>query len=134
MSGMESVIGLDCSTSAVKAIAFDRTGAVLATGRARVPCAPDAAGRFEQDPEDWWRATCTALAELARGMVGIRVVALAVANQRETIAPLDAAFQAVRPAILWLDGRARDDAAGMAAALGEDLLHRVTGKVPDPNP
>ena len=134
MSGMESVIGLDCSTSAVKAIAFDRTGAVLATGRASVPFAPDAAGRFEQDPEDWWRAACTALTELARGMVGVRVVALAIANQRETIAPLDASFQAVRPAILWLDGRARDDAAGMAASCGGDLLHRITGKVPDPNP
>ncbi|KDM66976.1 MULTISPECIES: FGGY-family carbohydrate kinase [unclassified Acidiphilium] len=131
---MEAVIGLDCSTSAVKALAFDRQGSVLATGRARLPFAPDAEGRFEQDPEDWWRACRAALAELAAGLDGIEIAGLAIANQRETIAPLDAGFRPVRPAILWLDGRAAGDAAAMAEALGADHLHRVTGKIPDPNP
>ena len=79
---MEAVIGLDCSTSAVKALAFDRQGSVLATGRARLPFAPDAEGRFEQDPEDWWRACRAALAELAAGLDGIEIAGLAIANQR----------------------------------------------------
>ncbi len=130
----ESVIGLDCSTTTVKALAFDRGGAVLAAGRAAIPFGPDAEGRFEQNPEAWWQASCAALAELAGKLPRMRPAALAVANQRETIAPLDAAFQPVRKAILWLDGRASEDAAALADRLGLAHLHRITGKVPDPNP
>jgi xylulokinase len=130
----ESVIGLDCSTTTVKALAFDRDGNVLAEGRAAVPFGPDADGRFEQNPEEWWHACCGALAELASKLPGARIAAMAVANQRETIAPLDAAFKPVRKAILWLDGRASGDAKALADRLGSDHLHRITGKVPDPNP
>lgn len=131
---MDGVIGLDCSTSAVKAVAFDTRGGVLAEGRAALPFQALGDGRFEQDPADWWRAACVALRRLVAAAQGVRFVGLAIANQRETIAPLDAEFRPTRPAILWLDGRARDDADTMAVQWGRDALHRITGKIPDPNP
>jgi len=130
----DCVIGLDCSTTTVKALAFDREGNVLAAGRAAVPFGPDAEGRFEQNPEEWWHACCSALRALAGKLPCVRPAAVAVANQRETIAPLDAGFRPVRKAILWLDGRASEDAKALAERLGSDRLHRITGKVPDPNP
>lgn len=133
-TGCEAVIGLDCSTSAAKAVAFSRTGCVLGEARAAIPFAALGDSRFEQDPEDWWRAACLALRSLTARCPELRFHALAIANQRETIAPLDAAFRPTRPAILWLDGRARDDAATLAGRLGADRLHRITGKPPDPNP
>ena len=51
------VIGIDSSTTATKAIAWDRTGAPVADGRAAIPLAQPRPRYFEQDPEDWWRST-----------------------------------------------------------------------------
>ena len=133
-AGRDAVIGLDCSTSAAKAVAFDRTGRALGEGRASIPFAALGDDRFEQKPEDWWRAACLALRSLTASDPQLRLHALAIANQRETVAPLDAAFRPTRPAILWLDGRARGDAAALADRLGAETLHRITGKPPDPNP
>lgn len=131
---MDAVIGLDCSTGAVKVVAFDARGTVLAEGRASLPFETLGNNRFEQDPCDWWRASCAALRALVAAADQARFVGLAIANQRETIAPLDAAFRPTRPAILWLDGRAAEDAAAMADRLGREYLHQLTGKIPDPNP
>ncbi|MBW4035179.1 MAG: carbohydrate kinase [Proteobacteria bacterium] len=131
---MDAVIGLDCSTSAVKAVAFDARGVVLAEGRAALAFRALGDNRFEQDPKDWWRAACTALRALVAAAHGVRFIGIAIANQRETIVPLDDLFRPTRPAILWLDGRATADAAAMASRFGRETLHRITGKIPDPNP
>lgn len=131
---MNAVIGLDCSTSAVKAIAFDQRGTVLAEGRAAIETRVLGEDRFEQDPEAWWTGACTALRALTLSRPDLFPVALALANQRETIAFLDADFRSLRPAILWMDGRAREDVKRLATRLGPERLHQVTGKTPDPNP
>ncbi|MGH7120190.1 MAG: xylulokinase [Acetobacteraceae bacterium] len=131
---MNAVIGLDCSTSAVKAVAFDPCGVVLAEGRAGIETKVLGGDMFEQDPEAWWTAACTALRLLMQSLPELHPVALAIANQRETIAFLDASFRPLRPAILWMDGRAREDVNRLAARLGSERLHQVTGKTPDPNP
>ena len=47
------VIGIDSSTTATKAIAWDRTGAPVAEGRAAIPLAQPRPRYFEQEPEDW---------------------------------------------------------------------------------
>ena len=60
----EIVIGIDSSTTATKAIAWDRTGAPVAEGGAAIPLAQPRPRYFEQDPEDWWRSTSLALREI----------------------------------------------------------------------
>ena len=134
IAGTPLVIGLDSSTQSTKAIAWDPDGSVVAEGRADIPLANPALDRFEQDPEDWWTACVAALAECTAQIDPARVEGLAISNQRETMAFVDADGRATRPAIVWLDERGRDEVDRFADAFGRDEIHRITGRVPDPIP
>ncbi|MEL6236524.1 MAG: FGGY family carbohydrate kinase, partial [Pseudomonadota bacterium] len=100
------VIGLDSSTQSTKAIAWNRSGTAMAEGRARLDLSYPKPGWVEQDPADWWSAAKRALSGISGAVNPDRVAALAISNQRETVAFLDADLTARRPAILWLDERA----------------------------
>jgi len=128
------VIGLDSSTTATKAIAWTRDGAIAGTGRSPIPLASLGADRYEQNPDDWWSAATIALGELAQQINPERIAAIAVANQRETFAPLASTGQPVRPAIVWLDQRCRSEVAWLVDRAGADTLHRISGKPPDTAP
>ncbi len=62
----------------------------MAEGRASIPLSQPQPGWVEQDIEDWWSAACSALRQLAGELDMSRVAALAISNQRETVAFVDA--------------------------------------------
>lgn len=128
------VIGVDASTTAVKAIAFDRAGKELFQAREAYPLSNPHPGHFEQDAEDWWRALTTALRTVAETVGPRRIAALALAHQRETFTLIDGRGQPLIPAILWLDERARPQVARLSKAIGRDTIRDWTGKPPDPTP
>ena len=128
------VIGLDSSTSATKAIAWTRDGVTMAEGRSPIPLASPAANWYEQDPEDWWGSACVALRRLLEQVSPGRIAALAISNQRETFAPLAADGSAVRPAIVWLDQRCRDEVSWLSGQVGERRIHEISGKPVDMAP
>lgn len=131
---MSLVIGIDSSTTATKAIAFDEAGRPHGEGRAPVPMARPVPGAFEQDPEDWWLSAAAALRELGRTVDLGRAAALAIANQRETVGFLDAEGRPVHPGMVWLDERCRPDIDLLGRALGPERIRRITGKAPDLTP
>lgn len=128
------VIGLDSSTQGTKAVAWDPAGRAVAEGRAATALANPQLGFFEQDPEDWWAAACTALRGCVEGLAAGRIAGLAISNQRETIAFLDADGRSVYPAMVWLDERARVEVRDLAEQLGAERIHRITGRHPDLTP
>ena len=128
------VIGLDASTTATKAIAWDRQGRAMAEGRSPIPMDSPLPDRYEQDPEDWWASASSALHALCQQLDPARIAALAISNQRETFVALDADGTALRPGIVWLDERCRPEVAGFAARVGEQTIHRISGKPPDVSP
>lgn len=128
------VIGIDSSTQSTKAIAFDAKGSSVGEGRAAIPMSNPALFHLEQDPEDWWGSCREALADLFTQIDPARIAGVAISNQRETLAFLDADGKSVRPAILWLDGRARQEVHDLAEMLGADTIHRITGRYPDLTP
>ncbi len=132
--GGDLVIGLDSSTQSTKAIAWTREGEAVAEGRAPIPMSTPRAGWVEQDVEDWWSAACAVLKEIAEAIDPARIAGLAVSNQRETIALVDSALRATRPAMVWLDERARDEVKPLTDEVGGDRLHALTGKPPDLTP
>ncbi|HET6499379.1 MAG TPA: FGGY family carbohydrate kinase [Amycolatopsis sp.] len=127
---MSYVVGIDCSTTSAKAVVFDEAGACVAQGRAGLDTAMPRPGRHEQDPRRWWSATEQALRQAIAAVGPDRVAAIGVTHQRETFACLDRDGTALRPAILWLDGRAGEQ----AAAAGTERVHRLSGKPPDITP
>ncbi|UVK38364.1 xylulose kinase [Mesorhizobium sp. AR10] len=128
------VIGIDASTTAVKAIAFTRDGEELFQARETYPLSNPRPGHFEQDAEHWWTALLGALRQVTEAVGASRVAAISIAHQRETFTLIDDAGKPLIPAILWLDERARPQVARLSAELGREAIRDWSGKPPDPTP
>ena len=127
------VIAVDSSTTATKALVVDAAGSVIGSGRAEIPLSTPGADRYEHDPADWWRSTNSAVGEAIAGLSSDerrRVAALCITPQRQSFALVDAEGVAVRPGILWLDGRATAE----VAELGSEEVHALSGFQPDVTP
>jgi xylulokinase len=128
------VVGIDSSTTATKAIGWLKDGSVAGVGRCPIPLDHPGPDRYEQDPADWWSSAVTAIRQLLQQVSAERIAAMAISNQRETFVPLDAKGRPVRPAIVWLDQRCKDEVAWLSRKVGADRLHRISGKPPDVAP
>ena len=125
------VIGIDSSTTATKAIAWDRSGKAVGEGRMALTLSTPQPGWFEQDAADWWTSTVAALRELTVQIDASKVAALAISNQRETFSQFDADGKALRPGTVWLDSRASVEVTELSNRLGADRIHQISGKPPD---
>jgi len=125
------VIGLDCSTTGTKAIAFDRKGNVAARAHVAIPLSSPKPHYYEQNPSDWWISAQEAVRRITRHVSQGRISALAVSNQRETFVPLNKDGNCLRPAIVWLDERCKDEVESFSQKIGKCTIHRITGKPAD---
>lgn len=122
------IVGIDSSTTATKAIAWDRRGNAIAEGRAPIPLSNPQPGYFEQDPEDWWSSTRNALRDLTGSVSADRIAGVAISNQRETFGLFAEDGQALRPALLWLDDRAQPQQHNFGKTFGPARVHAISGK------
>jgi sugar (pentulose or hexulose) kinase len=125
------VIGLDCSTTAAKAIAFDHSGHIVGRAHEPIPLSSPKPHQYEQDPNDWWISAQKALRRVTRHVDTSRISAIAISNQRETFVPLDKHGDCLRPAIVWLDERCKDEVEAFSKKVGQARIHRITGKPVD---
>lgn len=125
------VVAVDCSTTAAKAVISTADGQVVAAASRPLLTVQPQASWHEQDAAAWWTATRDAIAA-AVGMLDEpgRVAALCLTHQRETFVCLGADDQPLRPAILWLDGRAHAEIAEHGSA----RVHELSGKPGDTTP
>jgi xylulokinase len=130
MSMADLVIGVDCSTTACKAVVWDRNGRAVATGRRGYGLNHVRSGWVEQHAPDWWEATSGAIAEAVALAGAGRIAAIGITHQRETFVCLDRDGKPIRPAITWMDVRATAE----VEAFGTPDVHRITGKPPNPTP
>ena len=120
---MSSLVGLDVGTTGVKALAVSPEGEVLTRIEEAYPLSTPQAGWAEQDPEDWWRATESALADLAvADLAGIGLT-----GQMHGLVALDERERVLRPAILWNDQRTAAECAEIEERLGLRRLVELTG-------
>src|SRR5262249_22781195 len=84
--------------------------------------------------EDWWASARAAIRELTAKVKPERIAAIAISNQRESFAQFDKQGRALRPGTLWLDERGRSEITRLAAKLGRDEIHRISGKPLDLTP
>ena len=119
-------IGIDCSTSACKASAYDLQGVLLSSGRAEIPLSQSLPGWHEQNPHDWWQALCKALRACTQTIDPASVQGIALSVQRETFVVMDRNHNPLRPAILWMDTRAYAEVEVLQPLLPD--FHQHTGK------
>lgn len=129
MSG-DYVIGVDCSTTASKAVVWTPIGTPVSQHRVEFSLSQPRPGWAEQNAEDWWAATAAAVRRAAQTVDASRIAGLCVTHQRETFVCLDDGGQPLRPALLWMDSRAVRE----VEQYGSAEIHRITGKPPNPTP
>lgn len=122
------LLGIDSSTTACKAIVWDTRGAALAEGRAALPLWMPRPGWHEQPAEAWWEACVQAVCAVTAHVDTCRIAALCISPQRETFVPVDATGAPLRPAIVWMDERARDLLPVIDREYGAERIHCETGK------
>jgi xylulokinase len=112
------VLTIDVGTSALKAVLYDSAGQVAGAAVERYTYQIPQPDRAETDPETWWAALVTALAQLrAKGFELREVQVIGLTGQMHTAVLLDEAGQPLTPTILWLDRRAVAETAELQAHL-----------------
>ena len=119
---MTVLVGLDVGTTGAKAIAISPEGELLATAEEDYSLSTPRPGWAEQDPEDWWRASQSALARL-----GHEPAAIGLSGQMHGLVALDGADRVLRPAILWNDQRTAQECAEIEERIGLERLIQLTG-------
>jgi xylulokinase len=120
-----ALFGLDVGTTAVKGVAIDASGSVLASAEAGYPLSTPRPGWAEQDPEDWWTATRAVLGEL-EATTG-SPAAIGLSGQMHGLVALDRRGGVLRPAILWNDQRTAEQCALIERTVGQHELVELTG-------
>ncbi|MCX7598750.1 MAG: FGGY-family carbohydrate kinase, partial [Armatimonadetes bacterium] len=109
----------------VRCVGVVETGEVVGlVEHALAPPLPTSPGRSEQDAEGWWVACCEALQALCAGLGKARLAAVCVDSTSGTFVPVDAACRPLRPAIMYDDSRAVEEATEVGAA-AKDFTQRL---------
>lgn len=157
---MRYVLGLDLGTSSLKAVLLREDGRVASAATQGYPIDVPRPGWAEQNPDAWWAALCAAVPAVLRaastgavtlGTASVTVpraddgaipqaesaivrasdvVAVALGGQMHGTVMLDERGAPLRPAIIWPDQRAADEAAAANEALAaRDQIARLGGSV-----
>ena len=121
------LLGLDLGTTNVKAVITDFAGRHLGEGLCPVRLFQKGGGGVEQDIEEIWSATLTAVRQVVQAVDGSGIQAIGVSSQGGAMQPLDAQGRPNGRVISWLDqrGAAFNDALG--AELGQQWFAERLG-------
>lgn len=122
-------LGIDVSTTGSKGLLINENGVVVGSGAGEHPISTPKPLWSEQDPPDWWQATCQAirLALIDANISGKQVAAVGLTGQMHGLVLLDKNGETLRPAILWNDQRTAKECDEITELLGFDRLLAITG-------
>jgi len=126
---MKCLAGFDAGSSSVKGTLMDAaSGKVIATHTSPSTelkiDAPHPAWA-EQSPEVWWKHFCIVARALLRKVRPADVEAVGMSYQMHGLVLVDKRGRALRPAIIWCDGRTQAMGDRAAKALGPRFLKRA---------
>jgi xylulokinase len=121
--------GIDIGTSGTKTLICNDRGKVLATAMAEHPISSPKPGWSEQNPRDWWTATCKATkAVLKKSQVKpTDISGIGLSGQMHGSVFLGDGEKPLRPALLWNDQRTAQQCAEIESKAGgrEALIEMV---------
>jgi len=121
----------DVGTTSVKTALFDTRGKMLAKAIQNYSLDTPQVDWYEVEPEVYRQAVHRGFQEtISRsGVDPKRIVSVCGCSQGETIVFLDKEDRSVRPAIVWIDNRAREETEELKARISTEEFHRTTGCV-----
>lgn len=102
-------MGIDLGTSGVKVILLDKNDQIITSQTEALTVSRPHELWSEQNPDDWWQATCNAVMRLKAEHDLSQVLAIGLSGQMHGATLLDKDGQVLRPAILWNDGRCYEE-------------------------
>jgi glycerol kinase len=127
------ILAIDQGTTNTKALLVRGDGTVLLSRSRAMRVDYPRPGWAEQSASDIWEAVAGLIAELEAAAPQVEVLALAIANQRETVVLWDAETgQPLGPAVIWQCQRSADRCAAMRAAGHEAMVIERCGLALDP--
>jgi xylulokinase len=130
MKPKDYVIGIDCSTTASKAIVWDKAGNFITEGREEFSLLSPEPEWAEQESQRWWQATASAVRKAVHRVDKTRIGAIGITHQRESFVPIGKNLKPLRRSILWLDTRATSEVQKLRL-FGAEKVHRITGLFPN---
>ncbi|MCC6728323.1 MAG: xylulokinase [Chthonomonadales bacterium] len=121
---MAYLVGIDIGTSGTRTILVDEDGAVRARATHEYPLHSPRPLWSEQDPADWWAATCATVRAALSGP-GIEpgeVRAVGLSGQMHGAVFLDESDTVLRRAILWNDQRTQAECNWIMETVGPDRV------------
>ncbi len=127
------LMGIDIGTSACKVAVFAESGEVLAQSSAAYEVLYPNAGWAEQNPEDWWKASCRAIREvLEQGIGAEEICGVGIDGQSWSAIAVDRSGEVLCNTPIWMDTRAESICAQWKRELGEDRLFAMSGNPVQP--
>ena len=126
---MASFLGIDSSTTGVKALLIDDQGRVAGTATIEIPLSTPKPLWSEQDPATWWHGAVDSIQQVLSqtDISGSDVAAIGLTGQMHGLTLLDEAGEVLRPAILWNDQRTGSQCDTIRQRLGKKRLVEITG-------
>jgi FGGY-family pentulose kinase len=125
------LLGIDFGTGGARVGIFDAAGGPQGFSSVEFATTHPRAGWAEQDPNEWWsalvQATRGALEE--SGVSADDIVGISLDGTSATVVAADADGNALRPALLWMDVRAADQADRIANTAHPALKYNGYGAV-----
>ncbi|CAG18898.1 xylulokinase [Photobacterium profundum] len=120
-------IGIDLGTSGVKSIAMLSSGEIVASETVSLGISRPQPLWSEQNPIDWWEATCASIKGLKQQVDLTAVQAIGLSGQMHGATLLNKQGDVLRPAILWNDGRCDQECRELEAAVPNS--RDITGNI-----
>lgn len=127
------VLGIDVGTSGTKVIAVALDGSIVSVATVSYEMLTPKPGYAEQNPEDWWNATVTAIQTVLEKAGDVSVACIGLSGQMHGLVPLDKDGRVIRPSIIWCDLRSDAEALELERTVGRDTVIQLTENPPLPN-
>ncbi|WP_407311473.1 xylulokinase [Desulfosporosinus sp. SB140] len=125
---MQYLLGVDLGTSGTKTVLFDFAGNAICAKTIEYPLYQPANGWAEQDPSDWWNATCHGINYVITksGIDASEISGVGLSGQMHGLVMLDKDGMVLRNSIIWCDQRTANECEQMNKVIGEKKLIEIT--------
>ena len=125
----EEILAIDLGTTAIKVALFDRSGNILALSTQEYSLITPKLDFVEADADIYWESFKNGIADIKKKRELDQVTALGISAQGETLFFVDKEGRPLRNAIVWMDNRAKQEAAELEEKFTNELCYRITGQV-----
>ena len=121
---MGYLLGIDVGTTGTRALLIDAEGQAVASHATEYVLSTPRPGWAEQNPVDWWNATCASVraAISAAGVDAEAIAGVGLSGQMHGSVFLDESDEVIRPALLWCDQRTARQCRAITETVGEDTV------------